>query len=109
MVQFHTHMGAVHFARRKIKMEESKDKLLEALMENSPSEHYFVDRDRGTVFIRNDMFEAGGGTLYEIIGKLDPKIIKANKENMYAGRVAFFGDENREETLRDILIGWTQW
>lgn len=35
----------------------------------------FIDGKRGDVYTRNDMWEAGFGLLYEIIGKIRPELI----------------------------------
>ncbi len=88
-------------------MQTQQEKLLEQLTQTGDLERYFVDRVKGTVYIRNDMFEAGGGTLYEPIGSLDPKIIEEHAANMDPGRVNFFDDSNRRDTLSEILVGWT--
>jgi len=83
-----------------------QEEIIEELTSKQAFNFYYVDKVNGNVYERNDMFEAGMGTLYELIGSLDLSIIEEYAVRMDPDRVGFIDDENRTETLRDILSGW---
>jgi len=84
-----------------------EQKILKEIIRSVPNNFYYIDERKGTVYARNELFEAGEGTLYEKVGTLDPKVVTANKKKMSKDHIFFINDKNRKETLYEILASWT--
>jgi len=85
----------------------NNEKIFKELMKRNPVTYFFVDHVRGDVYMRNEGFEAGIGTLYEHIAKLDPAVIAKHANKMNPEMIKFIDDSNRKEKLEEILVGWS--
>ncbi len=92
---------------QEIKMSE--ERILESMLRKNPLTFFIVNERNGTVYSRNDCFEAGYGTLYTVLGQIDPKVIPTHKHRMNPKYVKFMNDENKEELLGIIRNGWIPW